>query len=128
MPVEIRLANSAVADLNELWAWYDREGVLQVGRRLIRRVVERIERISLRWFSVPVKNRLIRRILEQVERLAEHPDLGRSVPEFGQAALRELTDPPFRIVYRQDQDAVRIIRVWRSQRVLRLPEDEDGTD
>ena len=127
MPVEIRLANSVLADLNELRAWYDREGVLQVGRRLIRRVVERVERISLRWFSVPVKNRLIRRILEQVERLAEHPDLGHSVPEFGQAALRELTDPQFRIVYRRDRDAVRIIRVWRSQRVLRLPDDEDGT-
>ena len=127
MPVEIRLANSALADLNELRAWYDREGVPQVGRRSIRRVVERVERVSLRWFSVPVKNRLIRRILEQVERLAEHPDLGRSVPEFGQAGLRELTDPQFRIVYRRDRDAVRIIRVWRSQRVLRLPDDEDGT-
>ena len=127
MPAEIRLTNTALADLNELRAWYDREGVPLVGRRLIRRVVERVERVSLRLFSVPLKNRLIRRILERVEQLVEHPDLGRSVPEFGQAALRELTHQKFRIVYRRDQDAVRVVRVWRGERLLRLTDDQDGT-
>ena len=51
MLVEIRLANAALADLHKLRAWYDREGVLQVDRRLIRRALGRVERLSLRWFS-----------------------------------------------------------------------------
>ena len=89
--------------------------------------MERVERVSLRLFSVPLKNRLIRRILERVEQLVEHPDLGRSVPEFGQAALRELTHQKFRIVYRRDQDAVRVVRVWRGEHLLRLTDDQDGT-
>ena len=127
MLVEIRLANTALAELPKLRAWYDREGVLQVGRRLIRRVLGRVERLSLRWFSVPLKNRLIRRILERVERLADHPDMGRIVPEFGQASFRELTFRKCRIVYRRDKHAVRVVRVWRGERLLRLTDNEDGT-
>lgn len=100
--MEIRLASSALADLNEIHDWYAREGVPDVGLRLIRR------------------------IMEHVERLADHPDMGRIVPEFGQASLRELTNPPFRIIYRRDRDAVRIVRVWRGERLLRLPDDEEG--
>ncbi len=102
MSAEIRLANSALTDLNETRDWYDGKGVPEVGLRLIRRIMER------------------------VERLADHPDMGRIVPEFGQASLRELIDPPFRIVYRRDRETVRIIRVWRGERMLRLPDEEDG--
>jgi toxin ParE1/3/4 len=43
------------------------------------------------------------------------------VPEFNLANLKELIRPPFRIVYRRDQDKVRILRVWRSERLLVLP-------
>lgn len=100
MPAEIRLARSALADLNEIKDWYAGEGVPEAGLRLIRRIMER------------------------VDRLADHPDMGRIVPEFGQASLRELLSPPFRVVYRRDQDAVRIVRVWRGERLLRLPDDE----
>jgi len=55
--------------------------------------------------------------------LAEHPDIGRMVPEFGQPFLREWIRPPFRIVYRRDPDHVRIIRVWRSERLLPMPDE-----
>ena len=99
MPVEIGLADSALADLTEIRDWYAREGVPEVGLRLIRRIMER------------------------VERLADYPDMGRIVPEFGRPSIRELTHPPFRIVYRRDRGAVRIIRVWRGERLLRLPDD-----
>jgi len=43
------------------------------------------------------------------------------VPEFDQPFLRELIHPPFRIVYRRDPKRVRIVRVWRSERLLHLP-------
>ena len=51
--------------------------------------------------------------------------MGRIVPEFEQPFLRELIHPPFRIVYRRDPKHVRIVRAWRSERLLVLPEDEE---
>ena len=52
--------------------------------------------------------------------------MGRVVPEFDQPFLRELIRPPFRIVYRREPEFVRIVRIWRSERVLVLPEDEEA--
>ncbi|PIQ97459.1 MAG: addiction module toxin RelE, partial [Nitrospinae bacterium CG11_big_fil_rev_8_21_14_0_20_56_8] len=50
------------------------------------------------------------------------------VPEFDQPFLRELIHPPFRIVYRRDPQRVRMVRVWRSERLLHLPTgDEEAT-
>jgi toxin ParE1/3/4 len=43
------------------------------------------------------------------------------VPEFEQPFLRELIHPPFRVVNRRDAQRVRIVRVWRSERLLHLP-------
>ncbi len=99
MAVEIRFAESAVADLEDLTSWYAEQGAGEVGVRL---VVE---------------------ILDRAERVAEHPDMGRMVPEFGQPALREIIHAPFRIVYRRDPNAVRVVRVWRGERLLRLAEE-----
>ena len=98
--MEVRLADSALADLADIVAWYTRDGAPEVGLRLTRQILERIER------------------------LADHPRLGRMVPEFGQEALRELIYPPFRIVYRRDADVLRVVRVWRGERLLRLPDDD----
>jgi len=53
--------------------------------------------------------------------LADYPDAGRVVPEFGQPFLHELIRPPFRIAYRRDREAVRVVRVWGSERLPRLP-------
>lgn len=60
-------------------------------------------------------------VLDRIEALTVHPDLGRVVPEFGQPFLRELIHPPLRIVYRRDGGRVRVVRVWRSERILRIP-------
>ena len=67
--------------------------------------------------------RLVAEIINRVQSLTDHPDLGRVVPEFGRTFLWELVHPPFRIVYRRESDAVRIVRVWRGERRLRLPDD-----
>lgn len=93
----IGLAESAVSDLEGIREWYQDQGVPEVGERLILELFERIET------------------------LAAHPEIGRIVPELGQAFLRELIHPPFRIVYRLDPGRVRIVRVWRGERLLRLP-------
>ena len=99
MAVTIRFAESAVAYLETIRRWYIEQGIPDVGERLIAEIFQRIEV------------------------LAEHPELGRIVPEFDQPFLRELIQPPFRIVYRCDPDRVRIVRVWRSERLLQLPDD-----
>ena len=82
----------------------------------------------LEWYAeeeVPeVGNRLVAELFQRVEVLADHPDIGRIVPEFGQPFLCELIHPPFRLVYRRDPERVRIVRVWRSGRLLRLPSSD----
>ena len=99
--VSIRFAQSAVADLEALKSWYAEQGIADVG------------------------NRLVEEIFTRIEALCDHPEKGRIVPEFGQPFLRELIQPPFRIVYRREPKHVRIVRVWRSERLLALAPSED---
>jgi plasmid stabilization system protein ParE len=94
--VVISFAESALRDLEAIKVWYAGQGVPDVGERLVAEVFQR------------------------VGTLVDHPDIGRVVPEFEQAFLRELIHPPFRIVYRHDTKRVRIVRVWRSERLLHL--------
>ena len=98
--VAIRFAESTLADLESIRAWYAEQDAPDVGERLIGEIVT------------------------SIEALADHPDMGRIVPEFDQPFLRELIRPPFRIVYRCDVKHVRVVRVWRSERLLDVP-DED---
>lgn len=95
--IRVTLAESALGDLEGIREWYEEQGAADVGARLILEV------------------------LEHIEPLSDHPEIGRIVPEFGQTFLRELIHPPFRIVYRLDPGRARIVRVWRSERLLRLP-------
>jgi toxin ParE1/3/4 len=97
--VVIGFAASALRDLEEFKAWYAGQGVFDIGERLSAEVFQR------------------------VEVLVDHPDTGRVVPEFEQSFLRELIHPPFRIVYRHDTKRVRIVRVWRSERLLHADPD-----
>ena len=94
------LTERALSDLQELVAWYTEQGRPEAGAGTVAE------------------------LLSQLEPLADLPDLGRVVPEFSHPLLRELVRPPFRIVYRREPQAVRILRVWRSERPLRLPPDE----
>jgi len=93
----VTFAASAVADLDAIRSWYSEQQAPAAGEKLLREIIS------------------------QAERLAAFPDSGRIVPEFGMANLREIIHPPFRIVYRLDADKVRVVRVWRSERLLRMP-------
>jgi len=44
---------------------------------------------------------IVRRLIGAVERLRDFPESGRSVPEFRNPAIREVIEPPYRIVYRR---------------------------
>ena len=94
---KITFAVSAVRDLEEIRAWYTDQQVPEVGEMLIGE------------------------LLFQVQRLAELPESGRTVPEFDVLNLGEIIHPPFRIVYRLDKVRIRIVRVWRSERLLKMP-------
>lgn len=98
----VAFAESALRDLGEIRAWYVEPGVPEIGDRLVAEIVL------------------------QVGHLADHPDLGRVVPEFDQPFLRERIHPPFRIVYRRDPAHVRVVRVWRSECLLHLSSDPRG--
>jgi len=95
--VIIRFAESSVADLEEIRLWYTDQGVPDVGESFVADIFQR------------------------VEALEKHPELGRIVPEFNQPFLRELIQPPFRVIYRYDPGQIRVVRIWRSERLLRLP-------
>ncbi len=73
----ISFAESALRDLEDVQNWYIQQGVPDVGARLVNEV------------------------LQHIQTLADHPDMGRIVPEFDQPFLRELIHPPFRIVYKR---------------------------
>lgn len=79
-----------------------------------------------------IGNQFVEAILRSVQRLRDHPDSGRKVPEFDQEHIREIIHPPFRVVYLRDAASIELIRVWRSERLLSLPDDEawreTGTD
>mgnify|MGYP001607616409 CR=1 FL=1 len=95
----ITFAESAVQDMEDILTYHAGQAMPQVG------------------------SRLVAEIIADIELLASQPRMGRMVPEFEQDFLLELIRPPFRIVYRVDRDQVRIVRAWRSERLLKLPQD-----
>ena len=61
------------------------------------------------------------RLFAAVDRLSEHPLSGRVVPELGQPTVREVVDPPYRIVYRVRAEALEVLTVVHAAR--RFPAD-----
>ena len=96
--MNISLSKSAIKDLESIKEYYLEQGVPQIGQDFVTAIVEHIETLST------------------------HPDIGRVVPEFNDELIRELIHSPFRIVYLRESKLILIIRVWRSERLLNLPE------
>lgn len=96
----ISFSKSAIEDLEGIKHYYQDQGVVHIGDEFVSAIVKRIES------------------------LATHPDIGRMVPELEDAHIRELIHPPFRVVYLRESEAINIIRVWRSERLLDLPDAE----
>jgi toxin ParE1/3/4 len=94
--IRITFARSALDDLEDILEFYREQQVPQVGEELVGNVIK------------------------DIELLVEQPDMGRIVPEFEVEYLRELIRPLFRFVYRRDRNKVRIVRIWRSERLMTL--------
>jgi len=98
MKTKITFAVSALHDLEDVLEYCKEQKVPHVGEKLVSKVIK------------------------DIELLTDHPEIGRIVPEFNKDFLRELIRPPFRIIYRKDKKSIRIVRVWRSERLLLLPD------
>lgn len=96
--MEFHIAESALADLQSIRDYYQAEAAPYAAEKLIRHIVEK--------FAL----------------LKSHPDIGRVVPEFYLPYIKEIIFPPFRLVYFRQQNALTLIRVWRSERLLVLPD------
>jgi len=99
--VKIFISNSAFNDLESIKEYYTEEHVPHIGEKFV---------VS---------------IINHIQTLNENPDIGRVVPEFDEKKIRELIHPPFRIVYLREQNSIHVIRIWRSERLLKLPEPNE---
>ena len=98
--MKVYISRSGFDDLERIKEYYLEEGVPHIGEEFVTSIIEHIETLS------------------------NNPDIGRIVPEFEENKIRELIQPPFRIVYLRDPDSVHVVRVWRSERLLVLPESK----
>ena len=96
--MKVFISSSAFSDLENIKEYYKDEGVPNMGEQYV---------VS---------------IIDHIQTLSNNPDIGRKVPEFDEEKIRELIHPPFRIVYLREKNSIHIIRVWRSERLLVLPE------
>ena len=94
--MKILISDSAFNDLEVIKEYYLNEGAPQIGEEFVVN------------------------IFAHIETLISNPEIGRKVPEFDENNIRELIHSPFRIVYLKEEQAIHIIRVWRSERLLSL--------
>jgi toxin ParE1/3/4 len=65
-----------------------------------------------------VAEALVERLLARSETLADHPEAGRRVAEVPTGELRELVEPPYRLVYRVRGGEVQVITVFHGRRMF----------
>lgn len=97
--MKISFSVSAFADLQDIIRYYNEQDASNIG------------------------GGFVKEIIDHVQVLSDHPDLGRIVPEFEQEHIREIIHKPYRIVYQRGVRSITIIRIWRSERLLMLPEE-----
>lgn len=98
--MELRIAQSALEDLQAIQKYYREEGVPHIGEDFVTAILKHCGMLQI------------------------HLDAGRIVPEFNMDHIRELIHAPFRVVYLRQAKEIVLIRVWRSERQLELTENE----
>ncbi len=95
--MKVSISNSAFNDLENIISYYVEEGVPDIGFKFAQETIEHIQILT------------------------GHPDMGRIVSEFQLSYIREIIFAPFRVVYLREKGAIKVIRIWRSERLLVLP-------
>jgi len=67
----------------------------------------------------PAAKRYVQKVFSAVERLKRYPNSGKRPEELPSTPYRELVVPPCRVFYRAEEDAVFILHIMRSERLLR---------
>ena len=75
----------------------------------------------VRYISLDAPDRALRFgqfLVSHTKRLAQFPEVGRVVPEFGDKLIREIIVRSYRVVYRLNHSArlVEVIRFWHAAR------------
>lgn len=96
--MKIEFTESAILDLEDIKSYYLEQQVPHIG------------------------DKFISDIINHIETLPSNPEIGRLVPEFRMSHIRELIHSPFRVVYTLNGVDIQIIRVWRSERLMKLLE------
>ncbi len=65
--------------------------------------------------------RIITRLIECAESILLSPRRGHVVHEYPEAPLREIHEPPYRIIYELSENAVRIVTIVHFKQRLKLP-------
>ena len=94
--MKILISDSAYSDFEAIKEYYTEEGAPHIGKQ---------GTVS---------------IIGHIETIPANPDIGRKVPEFNTDKIRELIHGPYRVVYLREAQSIHIIRVWRSERLLKL--------
>jgi addiction module RelE/StbE family toxin len=63
--------------------------------------------------------RMIDRLTRRAEQFMAFPLSGRVVPEFQREDIREVIEPPYRIIYRVLSDRIDVLTVMHGARILR---------
>lgn len=58
---------------------------------------------------------VVERLIGRLEQACVFPDSGRIVPEVERAAIRELLEPPYRLIYRVHPDGIEVLSVLHSR-------------
>jgi toxin ParE1/3/4 len=93
--VQIKFTHSARTDLKEILEHFKSEGLEVRGEEIVGDLIHAMELVL------------------------ENPKMGRVVPEFQVDTLRELIRPPYRVVYRITENWITVVRVWRSERLMK---------
>lgn len=63
--------------------------------------------------------RMIERLIDRAEGMVAFPQSGRVVPEYEQENIREIIEPPYRIIYYTLPDRIDVLTVMHGARLLR---------
>jgi len=59
---------------------------------------------------------IVRRLWDRTGQIEAFPESGRTVPEYHQPNVREVLEPPYRIIYRVHEQRVEILAVVHARR------------
>ncbi len=72
--------------------------------------------------SSPVyAEQIVQRVAQRFEQACRFPESGRAVPEFDRADIRELIEPPYRLIYRIRDQSIEVVAVLHGRQDLGAP-------